>query len=256
MGKTRGKSVWIWAVVLIVLSVLAVVGGNGRQFFSRQSVESPHDRFLRAVYVLKALGGPAAAEEVSIPRRIAVSDAAESLLHHPDRHFVLRSLVAELTSLKETLPEAALFEAYARADLGETRQASSLLSTYVVEHPYQARHYALLCSLLETLRDYRALLLICAEWRERDAACRSERLPYAWLALCGLGRFVEARDLVLKEGDCLEWRRYFYASRAALAAGNTGEANTLAAEGTGAAPNPGEAEALRLRLQSIDFGEQ
>ena len=255
MGKTRVNSALTLTFLFFVLLVLAMAGLFGRQFFSRQSQEPPQDRFLRAVYVLQMLGGPAAAEDITIPKRLKSSDATESLLHHPDRLFVLRSLAAELAALREEhIPEAALFEVYARVDLGEVDKARNLLSAYVAEHPYQARQYALLCSLLEQLRDYSGLLLICAEWRGHDAACRADRLTYTWMALCKLGRFLEARDLMLRDGDCLEWRRFLYAARAAQAAGKKDEAVKLvgtAAQSSGYAQ--ANAEALRQQLASMDF---
>lgn len=253
MGKTRTKSAWIWLILLAALLILGSQWISGRHFFSRQQVESPQDRFLRAVYVLQTLGGPAAAEDILIPGRLKTSDAAESLRHHPDKVFVLRSLAAELASLKGEIPKAALFEAYARVDLGDLEQARKLLSAYVAEYPYRAGQYALLCSLLEELREYDALLLICAEWRERDPACRADRLASTWLALCGLGRFSEAKDLMLRDGNCLEWRRYFYAARAALAAGEQDEGARLGEIAAREAPSRADGEALRLRLQAMDF---
>lgn len=256
MGKTRVNSALMLTFLLFGVLVLALVGGFGRQFFSRQSIEPPQDRFLRAVYVLQMMGGPATAETIAIPKRLKTSDATESLLHHPDRTFVLRSLAADLASLREEhgISEAALFEAYARVDLGETGKASSLLSAYVADHPYKAGQYALLCSLLQDLQEYRGLLLICAEWRGRDPECRADRLTYTWLALCRLGRFLEARDLMLRDGDCLEWRRFLYAARAAQAAGKRDEAGKLtdtAAQSPAYAPP--SAEALRQELLSMDF---
>ena len=240
-------------MLFISLSILGSVWFFGRDFFSSQSVEPPHDRYLRAVYVLQTLGGPAASEDIPIPGRIKTSDAAESLRHHPDKVFVLRLLAAELASLKKDIPEAALFEAYARYDLGDLGQARKLLSAYVAEHPYRAGQYALLCSLLEEAREYDTLLLICAEWRERDPACRGDRLDSTWAALCGLGRFSEAKDLMLREGDCLAWRRYVYAALAAQAAGSTDEAGKLEALAARDAPSPADVETLRMRLQVRDF---
>jgi hypothetical protein len=227
----------------------------GRYLFSTQAQEPPEDRFLRAVYVLQKLGGPAAAEVVDIPRRIRVHDDTESLLHHPDKVFVRHLLASELESLQaEGIGEAALFEAYVRADLGENTRARNLLIAYVAEHPYQPRHYILLCSLLEKRKEYGTLRIICAEWRAKDARCLPERVTFSWLALCHLGRFAEARDEVLRTGECLDWKRFVYAARAAHALGDEAEAALYIEKAEGSADYaPSVAEALYQRLAFMDF---
>ncbi len=86
------------------------------------------ERYYRAVYVLQCFGGPAAEEKVAIPPRVRRSDEAESLRFHPDRLQVLRNLADDLAELAPHIPEARLFEAYARLSLGRHRQAAVLLS--------------------------------------------------------------------------------------------------------------------------------
>ncbi|MDR2077157.1 MAG: hypothetical protein LBP61_09575 [Desulfovibrio sp.] len=255
MKKARIKSLLL--PILLVLAALAAGtwGLFGSHLFSRGSGDSPEDRFLRAVYLLQRLGGPATEETLPIPRRIRISDAAESLAHHPDTIFVLRTLANDLTALAtEGMEQAVLFEAYARIALGETRAAGDLLTRYVAEQPYEERHYARLCSLLEETGNYQDLLLISLEWRDRDPVCRENRLIFTWLALCRTGRFPEAVRILKREGACLDWRRYLYAARVSLATGRTEETNrlrALAQDSAGARPEA--VEALWQRLLQLDL---
>jgi hypothetical protein len=214
---------------LILAGLAAGMGGLfGPHLFSRGSGESPEDRLLRAVYILQRLGGPAREEIMDIPRRIRVADATESLVHHPDTVFVLRTLAGDLAGLAaEGLDQALLFEAYARMGLGQAETAAKLLARYVADRPYEERHYARLCSLLEETGDYQTMLLISTEWRDRDPVCRENRLIFTWLALCRTGRLTEARRLLERNGACLGWRQYLYAARTSLAAGQIGEADRL-----------------------------
>lgn len=255
MGRTRVKSAWLWTGLCAGLLLLGMTALFGRYLFSTQTQEPPEDRFLRAVYVLQKLGGPASAESVDIPRKIRVHDDTESLLHHSDKVFVRHLLAAELEALQdEGIEDAMLFEAYVRADLGENDRAKALLIAYVAEHPYQARQYILLCSLLERLGEYSTLRTICAEWRAKDSACLPERVTFTWLALCRLGRFAEARDMVLLRGDCLGWKRFVYAARASQALGLGEEAAfyvKMAEESVDYVPSV--AEALFQRLSFMDF---
>jgi hypothetical protein len=217
-------------ILLAACLAAAVWGVFGPHLFSQGRGDPPEDRFLRAVYLLQQMGGPATEEPVDIPRRIRASDAAESLLHHPDAIFVLRTLANDLAELAaQGMERAVLFEAYARIGLGEPKAAGKLLARYVAEHPYEERHYARLCSLLEETGDYQTLLLISTEWRDRDPICRENRLIFTWLALCRTGRLVEAGNLMNREGICLGWRRHLYAARTSLATGRAGEADRLRA---------------------------
>ncbi len=95
------------------------------------------ERYYRAVCLLQEMGGPARSEAVPIPRRVASCDATESLRHHPDKIFVLQTLADDLHSLGSSPPDAPLFEAYARLDLGERAKAADLLYSYVSTAPYQ-----------------------------------------------------------------------------------------------------------------------
>ncbi|MDR1359391.1 MAG: hypothetical protein LBJ82_00270, partial [Deltaproteobacteria bacterium] len=218
---------------LLLLAALAALAAGMAlafrpQFFSRGQTDAPEDRFLRAVYLLQRLGGPAREESVDIPPRIRLADATESLAHHPDTIFVLRVLAGDLAALAaEGLDRARLFEAYARMGLGQPETAGKLLAEYVAERPYEERHYALLCSLLEETGDYRNMLLISTEWRDRDPVCRENRLIFTWLALCRTGRLAEARRLLERDGACLGWRQYLYAARTSLAEGRPEEADPL-----------------------------
>jgi hypothetical protein len=230
-------------------------GVFGPHLFSRGRGESPEDRFLRAAYVLQRLGGPAREEILDIPRRIRLADATESLVHHPDTVFVLNTLAGDLAGLAAEGPDQApLFEAYARMGLGQAKAAGKLLARYVADHPYEERHYARLCSLLEETGDYQTLLLISTEWRDRDPVCRENRLIFTWLALCRTGRLQDAGRLLERNGACLGWRQYLYAARTSLAAGRLEEADRLRnlAEDRSEA-SPEARELLWQRLMRLDL---
>ena len=255
MGKARIKKDRLWGLLLLAALAAVVWAAFGPYLFSRDRGESPEDRFLRAVYLLQRLGGPATEEAVAVPQRIRATDAAESLAHHPDAVFVLRTLAGDLADLAaQGLDQAVLFEAYARIGLGEPEAAGKLLARYVAESPYEERHYARLCSLLEETDDYRTMLLIATEWRDRDPVCRENRLIFTWLALCRTGRLPEAERLLDREGACLAWRRYLYAARTALAAGRVEESRRLRTLARHTAQTrPEDIEALWQRLLQMDL---
>lgn len=188
------------------------------------------ERYYRAVYLLQRMGGPAAAERVAVPGRVASCDATESLQHHPDKIFVLQTIADDLGSLGAFPPEAQLFEAYTRLALGERVRAASLLYAYVSVAPYQERHYALLTSLLHEQNESASLYLVCREWEERDPACNAERSLLTWTALYAMGRYADARAAALAPGNCLGGRAYLYAARAALAMGDAHGAESLVRE--------------------------
>jgi hypothetical protein len=185
------------------------------------------ERYYRAVLVLQRMGGPAAQEEADIPRRIAYTDAAESLLHHPDKIFVLGHVAEELAQVRREFPRAAFFEACARLALGDRREAARLLTDHVIASEYNAGHYALLCRLLHELGEYSSLLLICREWAGRDPSCRAERIRSTWTALHHLERYDQAAESMLAEEDCLGWRAPAYAAKSLLDSGKEREAARL-----------------------------
>lgn len=187
----------------------------------------PHERYYRAVFVLQSLGGPAAREPEDIPRRVINTDATESLLHHPDKIFVLAHVAEELAKARGDVPKAALFEACARLGLGERREAARLLADYVVESGYDAGHYALLCEVLDELGDYSSLLMISREWRGRDPSCRADRSRLTWAALHNLGRYYQASAYALSREECLGWQAGVYAAKSLLAASGESEAEPV-----------------------------
>lgn len=187
----------------------------------------PRERYYQAVFVLQSLGGPAASEPEDIPRRVPYADAAESLLHHPDKIFVLSHVAEELAAVSQEAPKAPLFEAYARLGLGDRREAARLLADYVVESDYSAKHYALLSRILHELGDSSSLLLICREWRERDPSCHGERIRFTWMALYNLGRYAQAADYMRAEGACLGWQAQVYEAKSVLASGEAHEAGQV-----------------------------
>lgn len=188
-------------------------------------------RYLRAVYVLKRLGGPAAAEPDAVPPRIMYDDDTESLLHHPDKILVLRRMAGELAACGNEYPRARLFEAYARLGMGDKQAAAALLMRYVVLNEYNAGQYALLCRTLYETEDITALLIICREWAERDPPCRDERARYLFTALYDLGRFSDAEESMREAETCLGWQAVPHAAQAALAAGDRDRAESLIEEG-------------------------
>ena len=214
---TTARSAWHFYVLFIVCAVLATAAALYFIVSYSASGTVPHERYYRAVFVLQSLGGPAAGEREDIPGRVPYTDATESLLHHPDKIFVLGHVAEELAQVRADVPRAALFEAYARLGLGDRHEAARLLTDYVVESDYDAGHYSLLCRLLHEQGDYPSLLLICREWLERDAACRADRILFTWAALHNLGRYSQAADYMLAEGQCLGWRARVHAARSVLA---------------------------------------
>ena len=215
-----------WLIVFIC-AVPIVAGGLYFIVNFTAGAAIPRERYFRAVLVLQGLSEPAAAEKETIPARVPYADATESLLHHPDKIFVLGRVAEEFAHMRQEEPKAALFEAYARLGLGDRREAARLLTAYVVESDYNARHYALLCRLLHELGEYSSLLLICREWFERDPSCRGDRLRLTWTALHNMERYGQAREYMRTEGSCLGWQAQVYAAKSALALGEKHEADAV-----------------------------
>ena len=213
------------------------------------------ERYYRAVCLLQEMGGPAAAEPVAVPRKILFRDATESLRHHPDKIFVLHTIANDLHSLGTSPPEAPLFEAYARLALGERVQAANLLYAYVSVAPYQRRHYTLLTSLLHEQAEPTSLYLVCREWEKLDPVCNTERSRLTWSALYAMGRHADALATALASTECLGWRAYLYAARAALAAGDAHEAKALVRQAEEMAQpdkSPEAVQALWDEMRSVD----
>ena len=215
-----------WRVYLFALVCVVLLLTAGIVYVTGWSAGNtvPHERYYRAVFVLQSLGGPAARERVDIPRRVPYADATESLLHHPDKIFVLGHVAEELAQVRRDVPKAVLFEAYARLGLGERSEAARLLEEYVVESDYNADHYALLCEMLYDLGDYSSLLMLSREWRERDPSCRGDRTHFAWAALHNLERYAQAAEYMRTKGECLGWQAGVYAAKSVLALSGEREA--------------------------------
>ena len=225
------KKARLFALFALGIAALAALAGGGLYtlVFRTAGGQQPEDSYYRAVYVLQRLGGPAVLEQEKIPARVPYQDATESLLHHPDTIQVLRRLAADLAAANRDRSRASLFEAYARLALGEREQATALLTRYVVENEYTARHYALLCENLYALGDYTSLLLISREWSSRDASCREDRAYYLWATLHNLGRYADAARSVQGQEDCLGWRAGVYEAKSLLADGRSDQAESLVA---------------------------
>ena len=185
--------------------------------------------FLRSVYVLRSLSANARQESLAIPRRVATTDATESLLRHPDSKLVLRQIGQDLAALRAKHEDAALYEAYARLELGQIREASVLLESYVATAPFDARRYDLLCDSLRGLEDYLTMYIIAREWSERDSQCRARQVEAEWQALYGLGRYTEAAALARKQATCLGWPASVYEAAALNALGQKKGAAALVA---------------------------
>lgn len=218
---------------IFLLAALVLTAGFAAYLLSRSAPggQENETRYLRAVYVLKSLGGPAAAEPEAIPARIRYDDDTESLLHHPDKILVLRRMAGDLAACGKEYPRAGLFEAYARLGTGDKQAAAALLMRHVVMNEYNARHYALLCRTLHETEDVTSLLIICREWAERDPSCREDRALYIFTALYGLGRFADAEKSMREEERCIGWRAVPHAAMAALAADGEARAEELVEEG-------------------------
>lgn len=184
-------------------------------------------RYFRAVYLLRSMGGPAAAEKENVPSRVVFDDETESLLHHPDKIQVLQRIADDLAASGTDRARARLYEAYARLGLGDKQTAAALLMGHVVDSDYNAEHYALLCRTLHDIEDYVTLLIICREWEERDPSCREDRIRYTYAALFNLGRYGDAETCMLESRRCLGWQSGVYAARAAFAGGEEGRAETI-----------------------------
>jgi hypothetical protein len=201
---------------------LARSAGDGR---TRQGEAA--ERYLRAVYVLQSLGGPAAEEKEDIPSRIVNSDQSEDLLHHSDKILVLKRSAEELAALGGIFPRAGLFEAYARMSLGEHEAAARLLSRYVAENEYRPAYYALLGDNLAESADYVSLLLYCREWKEKDPSCNRVRSRYTLAALYKTGSCEDVASRAREESACLGWEAEVYAAGAAQACGDGESARRL-----------------------------
>jgi len=223
-GPSFEKKLCLFA--LFALGVAAAAGGGVYYIMHQQVRQQPIDSYYKAIYVLQRLSGPAAQERENVPARVPYLDETGSLLHHPDTIQVLQRVAADLAAIGRSRPKAPLFEAHARLALGEREHAVLLLTRYVVENEYQARHYALLCENLHALEDYTALLLISREWAVRDASCREDRAYYLWAALHNLGRYADAVRS-LQEQPCLGWRAGVYEAKSLLAQGYDDQAEKL-----------------------------
>ena len=232
------------AYTLFALIALCLAGLGVRYLITYEpGGRIPQEQYLRAVFVLQSMGGPASSEPETIPARIERMDETESLLRHPDRILVLRRIADDLEEVRPTMPKAALFEAYARIALGQRGRAAALLNAYVVDAPYNAAHYALLCDLLHGEGEDSALLMIVKEWQERDRACRDDRARYAWTALYNLGRYAESEETARRQSACLGWRASVLRAKSLMAEEREEEAAELLDAAIERYPN----EALHIR---------
>jgi hypothetical protein len=236
---------------LLLLSAAAPVwfftrpAGDGR---TRQGEAA--ERYLRAVYILQSLGGPAAEEKEDIPLRIVYSDQSEDLLHHSDKILVLERSAGELAALGGIFPKAGLFEAYARMSLGEHEAAARLLSRYVAENEYRPAYYALLCDNLAESADYVSLLLYCREWKEKDPSCNRIRSRYMLAALYKTGSCKDVASRAPAESACLGWEAEVYAAGAAQACGDEEDARRLLRKAESAGGDAARVQRLWERLRA------
>ena len=248
MNNSRVFRAGLLCLVCMLTFLLTGVPGGSSPGGEPDSFE--HERFYRAAFILKFLDENSRKDPLVIPSRIAHADATESLLHHPDRIFVLRTLSSELASVRRAVPKAPLYEAFARLALGEKQKGAELLILYVGGTGFDAAQYRLLCRTLSEMKDYPTLHIICREWAERakreaaETGGDAERAKFGWEAMHGLGRYAEARFFVLQEKASLGWRASVFAAQSALAQGDETEARQIIAEAI-AAYRQSEAEILR-----------
>lgn len=247
---TRNAKCLAYILFLAVITFMAIAAAYLFLHRDTTAVKS-RTSCLRAVHVLKSLGGPAATEQEAIPASVIYDDYTESLLHHTDKIMVLGLVAEDLAVCGRDYPKAALFEAYARLGLGEKETAARLLMRYVAMNPCNSEQYALLCRILYETEDATSLLLISREWAERDPGCRQERAKYIFIALFALGRFDDAEKVMREAETCMGWQAAPYAARAILAGGGERQAEILLDEGEKRYPDHADdIRRLWRRLQS------
>ena len=215
--------------LLLALALFLWAVGSSVAFGADGLDKTERETFLRSVYVLRSFSSHARQESLAIPRRVVTADATESLLRHHDSKLVLRQIAGDFATIGNRHEDAALYEAYARLELGQNKEAAALLESYVGTAPFEARRYALLCKTLRGLDDWLTMYIMAKEWAERSSACRAEQVEAEWQALYGLGRFAEAAALAGKQAPCLGWPAGVYEASAINAMGKNREAAALIA---------------------------
>ncbi|MDR2604235.1 MAG: hypothetical protein LBC55_02645 [Desulfovibrio sp.] len=242
--------------IAFFLCLLLAAAAAADRFFARSAGDgrTPQgeaaERYLRAVYILQSLGGPAAEEKEDIPSHIAYSDESEDLLHHSDKILVLQRSAEELAALGGIFPKAGLFEAYARMGLGEHEAAARLLARYVAENEYRPAYYTLLCDNLAESSDYISLLLFCREWREKDPSCNRVRARYTLAALYKTGNCADVTAQARAEAACLGWEAEVYAAGAAQACGDGEGARRMLRKAESAGGDTARIQRLWERLRA------
>jgi hypothetical protein len=242
--------------IAFFLCLLLVSAAASVWFFARSAGDGrprqreAAERYLRAVYILQSLGGPAAREKEDIPSRIVYSDESEDMLHHSDKILVLKRSADELAALGGIFPKAGLFEAYARMSLGEHEAAARLLSRYVAENEYRSAYYALLCDNLAESADYVSLLLYCREWREKDPSCNRVRARYTLAALYKTAGCEDMASRARAESACLGWEAEVYAAEAAQVCGDDEGARRMLQKAESAGGDAVRIQRLRQRLRA------
>ncbi len=208
--------------------------------------ESAQTRFQRAAYVLQRLAPGIAWPSVTIPRRVINDDATNSLLKHPDTHYVLTTLARDLDALdgrKGVPPDAAFYTAQAYDMLNDPTRAADAMNQYTRIAPYRPDDYLFLIRNLYAARRYEATRNAARRWEQRDGKCSETRLDYVWGSYCAEGKLKDAETAVITDA-CQSWRGQVLLAKLRLEAGEESQAdaqvNTLARK------NPQNARTIRL----------
>lgn len=214
----RFKAIWAFFALIFIFSLQPV------HLKAKEPTKDDYNTYYKAVIVLKSLDRNSQEEPEYIPRGLSWTDEVESVLHHPDSRYVLRSVANDLAGLSDSFPKARLFESYARLALGDVKTASKLMVDYLgAVATSEPRHYEILTENLLTQEDWLSLYIISLEWAERHPACEEKRISYIWASLRGLKRYKEASKMAQENKKCLGWKWSLYTAIAAFDSGDRSE---------------------------------
>lgn len=205
-------------VLYMLTAFLVVTGANP---FTAGAAESLQTRFQRAAHVLQRINPGVLWPSVVIARRIATDDTTNSLLKHPDTHYVLVTLARELTDVtgRRGIPyEAAFYLAQAQDMLGNHQLAAQAMSQYLQTAPYRSDDFLFLVRNLYATGQYKAARESSRRWRLRDGKCNESRLDYVWGSYCAEKQFEEAAEAV-KTDPCQGWHSQILLAKLRLEAG-------------------------------------
>jgi hypothetical protein len=232
----------LWRGVLCLACLLCCPG-------AAPAGEDAGTRYLRAVHVLKKLDPSLSAGPVAIPGSVITDDAANSLVSHPDKIFVLTTLGRELDALAEQgVSDAAYYAAHAYGKLGRRSDAARAMFRYLSTAPYRAEDYLFLVRCLYGNREYEAMRAVAVTWRRNDPRCSETRLTYVWGSHMAEGDAEGSRD-ALRSGSCSGWRPGVLEARSILSLRGLEEAEKAIAALV--RRNPKRADLIRVFWEQI-----